>query len=359
MKSTTHSDIDEFYLYAQLVADSAEEAEALVQAALAERRAGNLISAWELVAHLWKHRYPAVRPERRGSWLALRQVSETLDGMLPHLMSRLRPSRRLAIVSAYRDRHDSSEKDVFLLTVKRTLESHNLSEIANRVSPEALESSMHRYIETQLVPFPDALRDALEKRDASATEPQASGQTRIPFSARIAAGILIILLSAAIGSWITSAPVPSSTTRSELFDDLAGRTVGDVDFRTSDPEQVERLVADRLGWQLHVPQLEDGMLRGLSTTDLGSGLRIPVIHYDDQLSGEDLVVFVLDYRFLDRARDVYLIDERILNQIAEERAVDIRNAPDFFRVTWRYRDDIYVAMTGAADAGLRNRFRFD
>ncbi len=359
MKSTAHSDIDEFYLYAQLVADNAEEAAALVQAALTERQMGNLNKAQDLVAHLWKRRYPAEHPGQSGSWLALRQVPETLDSMLPQLMSRLNPSRRLAIVSAYRDEHDSSEKDVFLLTVKRALESHNLSEIADRVSPEALESSMHRYIEARFTPVPDALRQALEKKSAPSPGPHASGRTRVPFSARIAAGVLIILLSAAIGSWITSDPIPSPTTRSELFDDLASRTVGDADFRTSDPEQVERLVADRLDWQLHVPQLEDGTLRGLSTMDLGSGLRIPVIHYDDQLSGGDLVVSVLDYRFLDRARDVYLIDERILNQIAEERAVDIRNAPDFFRVTWRYRDDIYVAMTRAADAGLRNRFRFD
>jgi hypothetical protein len=359
VKSTANSDIDEFYLYAQLVADSAEEAAALVQAALAERQMGHQSTAHDLVAHLWKRRYPAVRPGQSGSWLALSQVPETLDSMLPQLMSRLHPSRRLAIVSAYRDRHDSSEKDVFLLTVKRALESDHLSEIADRVSPEALESSMQRYIDTQLRPVPDALRHALRKKNAPASEPQTSEKTRIPFSARIAASLLIILLSAAVGSWITSAPTSSPTTRSELFDDLARRTVGDVDFRTSDPEQVERFIADRLDWQLRVPQLENGALQGLSTMDLGSGLRIPVIHYDDLLSGGDLLVSVLDYRFLDRARDVYLIDERILNQIAEERAVDIRNAPDFFRVTWRYRDDIYMAMTGAADAGLRNRFRFD
>jgi len=351
-------DVDDLYLYAQLVAESADEAVALVHAALREQERGHNADAGELITRIWHHHHASGRSMPEGAWLATREVPASLDSILPRLMARVPPSRRLAIARAFRgaDTSESSEKELFLRAIQRALDAEKMTHIGRQITMEALEASMNRYLSSHLAPVPDTLRQAVRQ----VSEPSKKGRKdRLPLPARIAAGVLVILLSAAIGSWITSEPGPSSTPRSELFDGLAGLTVQEAEFRSSDPEQVERYVADRLDQRLRIPRLEEGALEGVSTVELRSSLKLPVVHYEDRTGGDRVSVFVMDYRFLERARNAFMIDERILNQIAEESAIDIRNAPDYYRVAWRYRDDIYVAITSTVDSSLRERFLFD
>lgn len=355
MKPLSPTDLDDLYVYAQLVADDAEEATSLLSAALDARQRGDRTEADELIRQL-----AGDYMNQQGAWLARRQVPAALEEMLPRLMSRLQPSRRIAIVKAFRTtgKHDS-DRSVFFISVKRALESDGLHTVAARLTPEALDESMRRYMDSQMAPIPDSIQEAWERNNRPSSSQPVASKRRFPLSARIAAGVLIILLSAAIGSWITSPPGNVSTRQSELFDALSDLDTDDPEFRASDPEQVERFLQDRLDWRLSVPLLEEGLIDGVSIVRLSADLQFPVIHFDDQANEEELRVFVIDYRFVEEARATYLVDSSILDQIAETGGVDVRNAPDFFRVTWRFRDDIYIALTENADPQLRDRFQFD
>ncbi len=355
MNPSPLADLDDLYLYAQLVSDDADEAAALMEAALDARRRGDRSAPDVLISTLSGH-----LTADGGAWLSRRQVPVALEELLPRMMGRIRPSRRMSVVRAFRDPGaPASDRAVFLIAVKRALESEGLKTVADRLTQDALEESMRRYLNTQMAPVPDSIRDVWERtflpEDRRPTEPK----NRFPLPARIAAGVLVILLSAAIGSWITSPSVETPTPRAELFDTLSDQRVEDPEFRASDSEQAERFLNDRLDWRLAVPALEDGILEGVSIAEMEGGLRFPVLHFEDQASDDAVNVFVLDYRFLESARSSFLVDDRILEQIAETGGVDIRNAPDYYRVVWRYRDDIYVAISDVVDADLRSRFLFE
>lgn len=355
MNPLSPTDLDDLYVHAQLVADDADEAAFLLNAALDARSRGDRNDADVLIRQL-----AGEDMNQRGAWLARRQVPAALEDMLPRLMARLRPSRRMAIVKAFRNpaEHDS-DRSVFLISVKRALESDGMHSVSERLTLDALEESMRRYLDSQMAPIPDSIRETWEQSYHPPAEQSAFSRRRFPLSARIAAGVLIILLSAAIGSWITSPSTNTPVRQSELFDTLTGLDTDNPEFRSSDPEQIERFLADRLDWRLVVPTLQEGLVDGVSIVRLSSDLEFPVIHYNDQSSEDELRLFVIDYRFIEEARNAFLVDGRILDQIADTGGIDIRNAPDFFRVTWRFRDDIYIALSDTADPELRVRFRFD
>ncbi|MGB0650266.1 MAG: hypothetical protein ACPGQT_05070 [Rhodothermales bacterium] len=355
MKSLPHSDIDDLYLYAQLVAEDAEEASVLLAKALDARGKGNRSAASELIQLIaGRHMSDG------GAWLTKRQVPQALEELLPRMLSRFSPPRRIAVVRAFKDNDGSaSDREVFLISVRRALESDGLTSVARRLTMEGLEESMRQYLNTQMADVPETIRERWEaaNRPAAPASPAVGRQFSLP--ARIAAGVLVILVSAAIGSWITSPSSSSSTTRSELFDTLSNLDSGSPEFRAGDAEQVERFLTDRLDWRLAVPSLDEGMIEGVSVGALDGELSFPVIHYKDQGMETELHIFVLDYRFLESARRSYVVDSSILEQIAETGSVEVRNAPDFFRVTWRFRDDIYVAVSPISDPNLRSRFRFE
>ncbi len=355
MRSHSQTDIDDLYLFAQLVAEDAEEASDLLVRALEARKKGNRLLPSDLIQSLSGDRLAG-----GGAWLARRQVPDVLEELLPRLLTRFRPSRRIALVRAFRDTEGgASDRQVFLISVRRALESDGLTSVAHRLTLETLEESMRRYLNTQMADVPEAIRDSWIEANQPAEAPSQPRQRRFPLPARIAAGILVILLSAAIGSWITSPDKTSNTVRSELFDTLSNLDAGTPEFRAADAEQIERYLADRLDWRLAIPVLQEGLIEGVSVAELEGDLSVPVIHYLDQSMETEAHIFVLDYRFLDSARQLYAVDAGILNQIAESGNADVRNAPDFFRVTWRFSDDIYVAVSSQADPEMRSRFRFE
>jgi len=355
VKSLPHSDIDDLYLYAQLVAEDADEASSLLARALDARAKGNRTDAADLIRLLAKEHLAG-----GGAWLVRRQVPSALEDMLPRLLSRLKPSRRMAVVEAFKSGEaGTSDREVFFISVRRALETDGLSAVAQRLTPDALEESMRRYLNTQMAAVPESIREQWEASQRPAISPDQVRRHRFSLPTRVAVGVIVILLSAAVGSWITSPSQPAESTRSELFDALSNLDAATPEFRANDPAQVERFLADRLDWRLTVPTLDEGMIEGVSVAQLGTGLSFPMIHYKDQAQDTELHVYVLDYRFLEDARRSFVIDTRVLDQIAESGSVDIRNAPDFYRATWRFRDDIYVALSPIADPDLRSRFRFE
>ena len=354
MKPDARTDLDDLFVYAQLVASSSEEAAELLAQATRARRSGDTRHASELVRALLRG-----LPAADGGWLSRRYSPSALAALLPRMMVRLHPERRLAVARAFREPDgDASERDVFLVSVRRALESEGLHAVALRLTPEALEDAMRRYLSDAMAPVPDALEDVLLDSPGAKNRSSVGSGRRFSLPTRIAIGLLVILTASAIGTWLTAPPASDDAQRAELFDQLSVLPDGsEPTFRASEPAQAERYITDRLGMQVSVPRLEGGSLMGVSVREIGS-LRFPLLHYSTE-DGPSIEVSVLDYRLLDAARAVYLVDRSILDHIAEFGQVDVRNAPDFFRVTWRFRDDIYLAVQEGTDAGLRDRFLFD
>ena len=357
MNIDARADLEDLFVYAQLVASNSEEAAELLAMATRARRQGDHRPAADLVQALARD-----LPEADGGWLARRQVPAALADMLPRIMMRLNPKRRLTIVRAFREADsDPGDRSVFLISVRRALESEGMHSVAQRLTLDALEEAMRRYLRESMAPVPEALEDALIPSGAG--KPSGSARTphkrRFPLSARIATGLLVILLASAIGTWITAPPSENGGMRPELFDRMSiAEAKGAPDFNGNNPEQVERFIQDRLGWKLSVPRMDGGTLNGVSLVTIGSHLELPQIRYETA-DGTEILLTVLDYRHLEDARTEFLVDRGILEQIAETGQVDVRNAPDFFRVTWRFRDDIYVAVTDEVNPDLRSLFLFE
>lgn len=354
MKPDARTDLDDLFVYAQLVASSSEEAAELLAQATRARRSGDTRHASELVRALLRG-----LPAADGGWLSRRYSPSALAALLPRMMVRLHPERRLAVARAFREPDgDASERDVFLVSVRRALESEGLHAVALRLTPETLEDAMRRYLSDAMAPVPDALEDVLLDSPGSKNRSPVGSGRRFSLPTRIAIGLLVILTASAIGTWLTAPPANDDTRRAELFDQLSVLPGGeDPAFRANEPAQAERYIRDRLGMDVAVPRLDGGSLAGVSVRELAN-LQLPLLHYatDD---GASVEVTVIDYRQIDAARSMYLVDRSILDHIAESGQVDVRNAPGFFRVTWRFRDDIYLAVQEGTDAGLRDRFLFE
>ncbi|MDA0875451.1 MAG: hypothetical protein O3C45_10385, partial [Bacteroidetes bacterium] len=298
-------------------------------------------------------------PAADGGWLARRHVSSALTAMLPRMMVRLHPQRRLAVVRAFRGSSgDPSERSVFLVSVRRALETEGLHAVAHRLTPDALEEAMRRYLAEAMAPLPEALEQVLIDSPEASRNRVAKRGRKISLPTRIAIGLLVILSASAIGTWITAPPAADDLQRAELFDRLSVLPDGaEPSFRANEPEQVERYIRDRLGMEVSVPRLDGGNLAGVSVREVAN-LRLPMLHYSFE-DGRRVLVTVMDYRQIDAARAVFLVDRSILDHIAEFGQVDVRNAPEFFRVTWRFRDDIYLALQSDTDPELRQRFQFE
>jgi hypothetical protein len=172
------------------------------------------------------------------------------------------------------------------------------------------------------------LIDAPTRKDGKSVE----AKRRMSLPTRVAIGLLIILSASAIGTWLTAPPAQNERERAELFDRLSVLPDSDdPEFRANEPSQAERYIRDRVGMNVLVPRLDGGSLSGVSIREVAN-LQLPLLH---------------------------LVDRSILDHIAEFGQVDVRNAPGFFRVTWRFRDDIYLAMQETTDPGLRDRFLFE
>lgn len=355
MNPNAQADLEDLFVYAQLVASTSEEAAELLVSAARARREGDSRPAVDLIKELSRN-----LPSADGGWLARRQVPAALSSMLPRIMVRLRPSRRMAIIQAFRDETaDPSDRAVFLISVKRALESEGMHSVAQRLTPDSLDEAMRRYMAESMAPVPEGLEEALiEPGRLPERAGKSASRRRFPLPARIATGLLVILTASAIGTWITASTTADSSTRQELFNELSSTELSDEpDFRANNPAQIEQYISDRLNWRLSVPSLDSGRLVAVSLVNVGP-LQLPRLHYEDPDHGA-IHITVVDYRRLEQARTSFLIDRAILEHIAEDGQVDVRNAPGFFRVTWRLRDDVYVAVSESSIPDLRRRFRFE
>jgi len=365
-------DLDELYLMAQLAADSEAEAALLVDEALERRQKGDNTPAAQLILQLIQSAIPG-RPLNKGQLLISDRVPSLIADLVGDVLLRLKPSRRIAVMQAFQPgATDASERSVFLLMVRRAFEKRHPDFSKDAVTDPLVSRALQDFLSASLSPVPATRRDEWESRflggdndggnKASASQSnRKKSKNRFPLVARIAIGVLLILVASAIGTWITSPPTPADKgLNGEWFDVL---TQYDVDnepaFRSEDPAQIERYIFDRLSRTMQVPSLESGLLVGVSLATPASDLQLPVLHYQDGTSSDEIQVFMLDYRFLTDVEATFIVDSGILQQITSESGSDVRSSEDLTRAIWRHRDDIYVAISPPDMENLRNRFSFE
>lgn len=132
----------------------------------------------------------------------------------------------------------------------------------------------------------------------------------------------------------------------------------DPSLDASTPAQAERRVQELLGRRLALPAIDSASFEGLRLTEIAPGARVPVFLYTDDATGQPLRLYAYTYALLGRHAERLRLDESLLRQLEEAGAVRHVRAGGRSVLLWRSRDDIFLAVTPARAASLRERLSF-
>ncbi|GIV58421.1 MAG: hypothetical protein KatS3mg042_1334 [Rhodothermaceae bacterium] len=230
---------------------------------------------------------------------------------------------------------------------------------------EWLPDALARTLTPLLLPASPALRQRLKPlAEASAPPPPRPapprGSVRRRHPLRSALVGLTLILAAGLTGYGLSALIPAPAPPETDLIQLTARSADPIEpaFHTPSPEQAERYLRDRLGWRLTIPTIDEALLLGVGQRTLASGVEVPVLLYEDIRTAEHIPVYAFSYAFLDRHRERLTLARDILRQIEREHHFDLHDLGDRQVLVWRYRDDIFVAVTPRDAAGLRDRIHY-
>lgn len=126
-------------------------------------------------------------------------------------------------------------------------------------------------------------------------------------------------------------------------------------FQTTSAEQAERYVFDRIGARVTVPTINQTALHGVAIHEIAESADVPVLLFQDAETGQPVAVYIYSYAFLDRHRDQLIVGRDILRQIEDQGNFDLHDLGEEKALIWRYRDDIFVAITFGDAEELRGR----
>lgn len=129
-------------------------------------------------------------------------------------------------------------------------------------------------------------------------------------------------------------------------------------FETSSAEQAERYIYERLGNRVTLPTIADASLQGVSIRSVVDRAEVPILLYEDASTGRPITVYVYSYAFLDRHQKDLVLERDILRQIEAEGNFDLHDLGEEKALVWRYRDDIFIAITSDDAEALRGRIAF-
>jgi len=357
------SDLDELYLIAQLLVNRNEDVNEVVERAIERRFRGSPLPAADLLRSV-------LTPEQMQSnsnLIKARQIETDLAHIVPRLIARTSPSRRVDIIQAFLGHHSNGvERSSFMHRIRRSLESHGDASSAEMVTEAQVSRSIQNYVDSTFTPVSPGLRGSLESRYASSSEPasalhsHAAPPKKRPVLFRLAAGFLLILAASAIGTWIAKPsrlPVAPEGRNDILTQIDTYSPDGSLVFQGSDRSQIERLIEERSGQRVALPFLSGGSVTGLSLESITPDLTVPTVHYS--LNDEDVPVFILDYRTIQLVSESLDFDSSVLNQISTSAGLDIHVLDSKSRIVFRNRDDIFITFAAENPQDFRRLFRFD
>lgn len=173
----------------------------------------------------------------------------------------------------------------------------------------------------------------------------------------VAATLLLILVAGLLGYGFSA--LLRQEPETNLLT-LSARQAEDAEltFRTASAEQAERYVRDRMGRRLVLPGIDQATLLGTGIQEVAPGVEAPVFFYEDAATGQPVTLYAYSYAFLDRYQEQVQLDRDLLRQIEDDGNFDIYDFEEAKVLVWRYRDEIYVAVTPGDPDSLRERIFF-
>ncbi len=374
--------LDELYRLAQLLTSDADAAARLVrdvyQEALASPPSANETRTF-LVARLLQHARltenadaPALATRRELAESMLGRVLPAVVALLPvrdrlwlYLCDVLALTPETA-ATLLEDTPEGYERahEALRATLRRYLTPGQFALLEFGVPEEQIRTHLQQALHRLLQPPPGALRTELlnlGSGEAPVSDRPSRSITRHPVT-RVLVALLIVLLAGLLGwlAWQSTRPngSPSSTHSSDLIRRSVELVASlSVEQPLTRPAEAERYLA-RQGWRVVVPDIADARLVGLAQAPVLPDLSVPVLLFEDRTSGRTLAIYLYSYALLDRYRDRLTLDADVLRQIEEEQHFDLHVLGRQQVLVWRYRDDIYVAVTEGDAATLRERIVF-
>ncbi len=374
--------LDELYRLAQLLTSDADAAARLVRAvyreALTSPPPAEQARTW-LVARLLHHARLAETADEPVLAVRRELAESILSRVLPAALALLSARDRLWLylcdvltlppetaAALLEDAPEGYERARAALrtALRRYLTPGQFALLEFGLSEEQIRSHLPQALSRLLQPPPGSLRTELlnlSGGEVTGTDMQPHSITRHP-ATRALVAVLIVLLAGLLG-WLAwqgtrpdRSPVPARPS------DLIRRSVElaaslSVEQPLTRPAEAERYLA-RQGWRVVVPDIADARLVGLAQAPVLPDLSVPVLLFEDRTSGRTLAVYLYSYALLDRYRDRITLNPDVLRQIEEEQHFDLHVLGRQQVLVWRYRDDIYVAVTEGDAAALRERIAF-
>ncbi|MDQ7041361.1 MAG: hypothetical protein Q9M35_10525 [Rhodothermus sp.] len=374
--------LDELYRLAQLLTSDVETATRLIQdvyrEALASPPPADQLRTW-LIARLLQH-VRTTETTNQAIHAARRELGESLLGrVLPAALTLLPARDRLwlylcdvleltpetaAMLLQETPAGYTQARRALHTALRRYLTPGQFALLEFGLSDAPLRAHLRQALGRLLQPPPGALRTELLNLTSgkpSFAEVALPSATRSS-ATRVLVAVLIVLLAGLVGwlAWKGTHPTPSSPTTAST--DLIRRSVELTTSLTIEqpftrPADAERYLA-RQGWRVVVPDIADARLIGLARAPVLPELNVPVLLFEDQTSGRTLAIYLYTYALLDRYQQQLALSPDVLRQIEEEQHFDLHVLGRQQVLIWRYRDDIYVAVTEGDATKLRERIAF-
>ncbi|NNF02959.1 MAG: hypothetical protein HKN17_00725 [Rhodothermales bacterium] len=361
--------LESLYRAAQLVSASSAEADRLVRRVLESEAASPNADAAELMAAelaagpASRDTDPVVRAVVKRD--IIRRIPDALASLDPALRIRLTASVWTAAGAESGDAHaptpsDRSVFDAFVRLVRAQLPWRRTS-LGDDEYEALVRSALLAFMEEHTEPVPPAMSAATTSRSDRPAEEESVEEATARFlrrSRRFAAGLLLVVLAALLGTWLsTSNFQPEDRPAPRLFDAVLEHVDDPADFvlQTGDAGQAERYVRDRYGWSIVAPRIEGAALAGVESVEPVPEYELPVLRYEQDDAAPDVRVFVIPYSVIQQMRGEVVVDRSVLNQVADAGSFDIVNMERVLRVAWRHLDDVYVALVSSAPPGFESR----
>jgi len=355
------NDLDELYVLAQLVAKNDMEATRMVEYALLRKRNDPTCSSKQAILE----QVSSTVKDGSSDLLTRARFTNDVIEAIPDIFANLPAKRRIAVRDAFSHSDgDSVERTTFRYLLQRKLDRGLTRVSASELTDQEIHRALNAYLNSVLAPVPSVLRLRIEeeskRRQGVDSSPKSDSTTKkSKMAARIAGGVLLILIVSAIATWIAKPPSPVVVSgNADFISQLDGIEVAnDLAFTGSDHAQIERFMEDRMGFRATVPIVQDHTLLGLSIAQVFEDVSIPVLHF--QSNSDDLYVFILTYSMILAEDPRTMVDEATLNQIAHPRGLDVTERGEGSRMVFRNRDDIYVIYTDENPLVFRNGVQFN
>jgi DNA-directed RNA polymerase specialized sigma24 family protein len=127
-----------------------------------------------------------------------------------------------------------------------------------------------------------------------------------------------------------------------------------ADLDTPSAERAERFLHTHSGLQVTIPAIENATLVAVGMEEIAPSVHAPAIRYMDDESGLPIIVYTISYRFLDDNPSVTLSSD-IRRQIQSESNFDLHSTGAADVLVWRYRSNIFLAVTDTDARDIETR----